>query len=266
MPFHSTFVKTSFGDTHVLIAGQTDAPPLVLLHGMTISSTMWYPNIEELSRQFRVYAVDTIGDLGKTSVLKCPRSKAESAKWLDEVIQGLGLEKTSIGGHSMGGFLTTNYTLHYPEKVNKLVLLAPAATFAKIKPGFFTYVFPAILFSKDFLIKRAYNWFFHNLHAGDEKLFHQFSAGYRHCRPVSSIVPTVFRDEELARLDVPVLLLIGEHEVIYDARVALENAKKTCKTIQAHMIPDSSHCLTVENSKLVNKLMVDFLMQDPLAM
>lgn len=259
VPFHSTFVKTSYGDTHVLIAGDEGAPPLVLLHGMTISSTMWYPNLEAFTRHFRIYAVDTIGDLGKTSVLKCPRTREESALWLDEVIQGLSLEKPTIGGHSMGGFLTANYTLHFPEKVNKLVLLAPAATFAKVKPSFFTYVFPAILFSKDFLIKRAYNWFFHNRQAGDAKLFQQFLIGYKHCRPVSPIVPIVFSDEELARLNVPVLLLIGEHEVIYDARIALENAKKKCKTIQAHSIPDSSHCLTVENAELVNRQIVDFL-------
>lgn len=51
VPFESRFVSTSFGETHVLIAGEESALPLVLLHGMTFSATMWYPNIEALSRE-----------------------------------------------------------------------------------------------------------------------------------------------------------------------------------------------------------------------
>jgi pimeloyl-ACP methyl ester carboxylesterase len=263
VPFEATFVNTSFGATHVLIAGEKSAPPLVLLHGMTISSTMWYPNIVELSKQFRIYAVDTIGDLGKSAVsLRCPSNREESARWLDEVVTGLGLEKTNIGGHSMGGFLTTNYTMFYPEKVNKLVLLAPAATFAKIKPQFFTTVFPAVLFPKDFLIRRLWKWFFHKPSQGDEKLFHQFTVGYKNCRPLSSIIPTIYSDVELGKLDVPVLLLIGEHEVIYEPRIALEYAKAHCKNIQAHLIPEASHCLTVEQADMVNQLIVPFLTHD----
>jgi len=59
-------VSTRFGLTHVNAFGPEDFPNVVLLHGMGASSTMWAPNIDALIRHFRVYAPDTIGDLGKS--------------------------------------------------------------------------------------------------------------------------------------------------------------------------------------------------------
>ncbi|NRF94544.1 hypothetical protein HQN89_26925 [Paenibacillus frigoriresistens] len=53
------------GETHIIVSGSIVAPALILFHGMTFSTTMWYPNIESLSRHFRINAVDTIGDFGK---------------------------------------------------------------------------------------------------------------------------------------------------------------------------------------------------------
>jgi hypothetical protein len=58
VPYESQHLATRFGATHVLASGPRAAPPLVLLHAMAISSTMWYPNIAELSRDFRTFAVD----------------------------------------------------------------------------------------------------------------------------------------------------------------------------------------------------------------
>ena len=53
-PFHEVNIKTSFGNAHVIVSGAKDAEPLVLLHGMNASSTMWYPNVKALSKNYRV--------------------------------------------------------------------------------------------------------------------------------------------------------------------------------------------------------------------
>src|SRR5215510_8448387 len=54
-------IQSRFGLTHVVISGPKDAPPLVLLHGYMATSTMWSPNIEDFSKEYRVYAVDVMG-------------------------------------------------------------------------------------------------------------------------------------------------------------------------------------------------------------
>ena len=66
VPVESFDVPTRFGSTHIHVCGPENAPPLVLLPGQAVSSTMWYPNIAALSRAYRVYALDIIGDMGKS--------------------------------------------------------------------------------------------------------------------------------------------------------------------------------------------------------
>ena len=60
------YINTSFGPTHVIACGPKKAPPLVLIHGMTVSSTMWFANAPDWCQKFRVFAIDTIGDFGKS--------------------------------------------------------------------------------------------------------------------------------------------------------------------------------------------------------
>ena len=66
VPYESLEVTTRWGSTHIIASGPQDAPTLVLLHGMNLSATMWFPNITDLSRNYCVYAVDTIGSASKS--------------------------------------------------------------------------------------------------------------------------------------------------------------------------------------------------------
>ncbi len=67
IPVESFDLPTRFGTTHVNACGPAGAPPVLLLHAVAMSSTMWYPNVANLSRSYRLYALDTIGDAGKSS-------------------------------------------------------------------------------------------------------------------------------------------------------------------------------------------------------
>ena len=59
-------IPTRFGMTHVVTSGPKDAPPLVLLHGMSMTLTMWSANVADFSKEYRVYTVDVMGQPGKS--------------------------------------------------------------------------------------------------------------------------------------------------------------------------------------------------------
>jgi len=61
VPYESLVVETELGATHIIASGPKDALPLILLHGMNLSATMWFPNIADLSHNYRVYAIDILG-------------------------------------------------------------------------------------------------------------------------------------------------------------------------------------------------------------
>src|SRR5438067_45182 len=83
-PYQSINVNTSFGETHILVSGASTNKPLLLLHGGGGNSTMWRDNIASLSRHFHIYAVDIIGEAGKSAGTR-PETISEYSHWLKQV-------------------------------------------------------------------------------------------------------------------------------------------------------------------------------------
>ena len=91
-PPESRDVRTSPAETtRVQVWGKSDAPPLVLLHGFHVTSTMWAPNAADLGATRRVYAPDTLGDFGFSRPAKMPRTSTSWSTWLGALLDALGL-------------------------------------------------------------------------------------------------------------------------------------------------------------------------------
>lgn len=118
-------VQTNFGITHVIEAGQDDAPPLVLFHGVgDDSALMWIFNAAELSKHFKIYAIDTIGGPGKSVPNKNYNENFDDIAWIDQIFDGLKLDRAFVAGVSNGGFLSQYYTLKRPDKVIKAISIS----------------------------------------------------------------------------------------------------------------------------------------------
>ncbi len=125
----SITVETPYGKTFVRISGPMNGPSLVLLPSTSASSLIWMSNIKALSEQYRVYAVDNIYDFGRSINKLNIKSSDDMMNWLDELFSALELgDSINLMGLSYGGWLTSQYTLNYPNRLNKVVWVAPAAT------------------------------------------------------------------------------------------------------------------------------------------
>jgi pimeloyl-ACP methyl ester carboxylesterase len=146
VPYETRYVPTAYGDTHVIISGPEDGEPLILIPGSMADATLWSPSIAAFARTYRVYALDTMGDVGKNKMVEPLPDPAGAAEWLTDVLDALEIEKAFMAGYSQGGFFTANYALHKPERLKKIVLLAPAATLAPFGKDFlFGAMLPAMV-------------------------------------------------------------------------------------------------------------------------
>ena len=66
VPFDAFFVNTRYGKTHVIASGARTSPPLLLTHPAGCGSFVWASIIAALSEAHRTYALDTIGELGRS--------------------------------------------------------------------------------------------------------------------------------------------------------------------------------------------------------
>ena len=262
-PYEFLTIPTQWGHTHLIICGPKDGPPLVLLHGMHLSATMWFSNVVALSRNYHIYAVDTIGGVGRSVVVHPLTSKVDLGRWLNEVLDGLGITQTHLLGHSYGGWLALNFALKASERVKRLILLAPVGL-QPLVSQFWLRGIPAMLFPRRSFITSFMKWMTIEGFVVNELFVEQFVLGMKYFRPRSQIrtLPTVFTDGELRQIKAHTLLLIGRKEVVYDSEMAVKRAKQLIPNIEAEVVPNASHGLPMEQAELVNERTLEFLNQE----
>lgn len=118
---------------HVRVSGPRDAPAVILIHGFGASMQTWDGWTQSLSRRWRVVSVDLPGSGLSPPDPAGDYKDARSVQMLVALMDQLGLERASIVGHSIGGRIAWTFAASHPERVNRLVLVAPDG-FAS--PGF----------------------------------------------------------------------------------------------------------------------------------
>jgi pimeloyl-ACP methyl ester carboxylesterase len=256
----SIYIPTNFGQTHVIVCGPEKAPPLILLHVMTFSSTMWFPNIEELSKSYRTYAVDTMGDVGRSIPHKRIGSRFEYIEWLKQIIDQLHVGKASIIGESFGAWLALNLGIYAPAIVDHIVLLSPAAGFLlySLQADF---QFGRVLFPR-FNSERYWEWVVGNRHKVDGNFAKQLSLARHYKMQGWPIIPMALSDGELRQMRVPTLLLIGEYEVTNNPRRALQRAENLLGNVETKLVPNVGHIMNMEEPEIVDRLILNFLQTD----
>lgn len=259
-------VDTSYGQTFIRISGPKAASPLVLLPGASATSLMWLPNIEALSKFYRTYAVDNIYDFGRSVFTRPIKTPDDFVNWLDELFNALELgNQINLMGLSYGGWLTSQYALRFPGRLDKIVLLAPASTVLPLSSEFVRHASIAIVPHRRFT-KSAMSWLMTDWVKEDssrQRLFDDWTEsiylGSRCFKPKMLVSPTVLTDKELQSLKVPSLYVVGENEKIYSAQAALERLGRVAPRIETKLIHDAGHDLTIVQSKMVNEIVLEFL-------
>ena len=100
-------------------------PPVVLLHGYPFNRSLWREQVEALKTTHRVITPDLRGH-GESDV--APATMDQMARDVAELMTRLEIPKGTIGGLSMGGYVTLSFYRMFPERVNALILADTRAT------------------------------------------------------------------------------------------------------------------------------------------
>ena len=99
--------------------------PVILIHGLGADSRHWAANIDPLSQNFRVIAIDMIG-YGQSDKPVIRYTAANFADYLRGFMQALKIPKASLVGNSLGGWVALELAIRHPQMVDKLVLVDSA--------------------------------------------------------------------------------------------------------------------------------------------
>jgi pimeloyl-ACP methyl ester carboxylesterase len=122
LEFHR--VKTRRGGVSLLQAGRGE--PLLLLHGLGGTKASFLPTVAALAGHYRLIAPDLPGFGDSDKPIGAPYDARFFARWMLALMDELGLERAHVAGNSMGGRVALELGFQAPERVDRLLLLAPS--------------------------------------------------------------------------------------------------------------------------------------------
>lgn len=116
------FIKTGSG------------PAVLLLHGLGCDHTTWLPVIAALSRRYTVIAPDLLGH-GKSDKPRADYSVGGYANGMRDLLTVLGIDKVTVVGHSFGGGVAMQFAYQFPERTERMILVAAGGLGREVTPA-----------------------------------------------------------------------------------------------------------------------------------
>jgi pimeloyl-ACP methyl ester carboxylesterase len=255
--YESVYVDTSYGTVHVIASGPEDAPPMLLLHASGIPAWSWTYNVEALSQHYRTYAIDLIGDAGRSeyqSLDHLMQDGQDQAELYAEIMDQLAVERAFVVGASEGGFIGSNLALYAPQRVEKLVLLGPMGYAGAVRSVV------RIMFAQFFPLgpiqESTFRWAF----SDDPRLGEDFGPWFQlvmsGLNPVK-VAPLPLKPEQRQSIQVPVLLVLGKRDNLVGDPDKATALAQDMVDIRVEVL-DTGHLIGAEQPERVNALIIEF--------
>ncbi len=263
VPYEDVFLDTSYGVVHVIVSGPEDAAPMLLLHASGVSSWSWKYNADAFSEHYRTYAIDTLGDVGKsefTDLDYVVKSGEDQAHLYAEIADKLDIEKSVVVGASDGGAIASHYALHYPERVDKLALLGPmgyaGATESIIR----------ITFAQLFPLKQVQTHTFKWAFSDSAKLIEEFDEWFTltmtgYTGGAIRVAPTMLSAAQRQSFQMPVMFIFGTRDNLVGDPEAARALVQDIPDVQVEVV-EAGHLMAAEMPERVNGLILDFFAAD----
>jgi pimeloyl-ACP methyl ester carboxylesterase len=251
-------------------------PSVILIHGIGGSVEGWRFNIEALAEHHRVYALDMVGS-GHTNKPSVSYSLGYLAQFVNDFMEVQTIDRANLIGHSLGGGVALQFTIQFPEKVDKLVLVSSAGLGREVHLAFRLSSLPLIgnwlsrpsrkgtaqfltdcYFDQDLITDELveFNYQLASQPGAQQSFLSTVRTlgNFRGLRDhvVSSIV------DNIAAITAPTLIIWGQQDRILPMEHAKVAANKI-PNVRLHIFDPCGHCPPEERPEEFNTLVLEFL-------
>jgi pimeloyl-ACP methyl ester carboxylesterase len=294
VPLASKYVETRFGRTHMLTCGPEDAPALFLIPGTAGCAPLWRRQFAAFAKHFRVYALDVIGQPGRSEANTLSLLNDDVVVWLKDVMDELGLEKAHFAGNSVGGWMAMRMGIEAPDRVDRVVMLGPTGltrTKLPVKIWFSKVmskkqdadaleddltaksITSPSASSAEGSVKGSFGTFDRQLarlmalctrhYRVDRSLdVYNHKTGKIYIRKGLRVLGKFFLSERksyLKNFEVPGLLIFGEHEMFFNPNKVADRACKIMPGLESNVVDNAGHGAVYDRPDHVNELVIEYL-------
>lgn len=260
--------------THYLKAGGGET--LILLHGFNMDHNTWASNFNALALEYTVYAVDLWG-LGYSTREVADPGYALYCEQLLRFMDALEIESATLVGHSMGGGTAITFTIHYPERVRRLILVDSTGIPNNLPLRSKLFSLPGVgefltgINNDYFRRKNLKDIWFHEQERLTDEVFQQITR-FQKIKGTSEILLDILRRDffhtldseidQLGELAVPILVVWGRH----DASIPLEIGREMHRRLPGSslkIIDNGGHMPNWDSPAEFNQALLDFIRDTP---
>lgn len=250
-------VETSFGKTNIIATGDSSNPPIIIIHGSNGCAPIALETYPNLSKRFRVYAVDVIAQPNKSAETR-PSMKDDSyGKWMNEVIDQLNITDVTLAGFSFGGLVILK-TLENDESKIKEVFLSAPAYIVNGNPlkALFKIFIPMRRYIRSGKPKFVEAFLKDVFTDRDEFAIKYLSQVFQHFKMDFTPVPII--DKEKARLiKTPITLIAAKHDVIFPGEKMIKRATQIFPSLkESVLLKNSKHVQSSQDNRFIENLIL----------
>ena len=260
--FSDRMVNTRFGVTHVLVAGPEQGVPVVITHGGNSITPQGLRGLLPLLKlgRYRVYAPDTIGHPGKSAQVRISPRDQSYGQWLNDVLDGLGLDSAAFIGGSFGAGIILRLAAYAPQRITKMALIVPSGIVAvpltsmvfRISLPYLLYV----LFPSRQRLYRAVQWMGSDI---EDDVLQLIEAVFQDVR-VEAGMPRPATKAELADLTAATCVIAAEKDAMFPGEAVTKRAKEIFPNLKVvECLKGATHYSSKPDLEYVNKRMAEFL-------
>ena len=251
--------------------------PVILHHGYGATSDIWIAQVGELSKHFKVITLDSRSS-GRSDHPTAPYTLDTLVEDLKGLMDFLKIDKAHLIGQSMGGWISQNFVLKYPKRVNKLVLLGTnhKGSGIQIFKDTLTNIYEL---QKQDKMQAYWNYtklthhrkFIKEMQADPKKKFHGIWSAEDMIKELTEnkmtpkdyelLANAVEKHDVTARLPeikTPTLLIASTNDKL-SPKMVMEEIHNGIKNSKFEVIDETAHHVFLEAAPQVNKLIIDFL-------
>jgi pimeloyl-ACP methyl ester carboxylesterase len=251
-----------------------DGPVLLWIHGLSANWQTWLLNVPQFMGTYRCVALDLPG-FGASDTPPEDTSITGYARIVDALCDALGIETVSVVGNSMGGFIGAELALQFPTRVERLVLVSAAGLSHENVRQEPVLAVGRLLATgaaratayQDSLAKRprlrrlallAVVRYPERLSPALTRELFQGAGKPGFMPALEALMSYSYRDR-LSRIEVPVLIVWGEHDMLVPVSDATEYERLIGANARKVVFEDTGHVPMIERPSRFNALLAEFL-------
>lgn len=251
-------VETSFGETNMIVTGNPLNPPIIIVHGSNGCAPVALETYPNLSRKFRVFAVDVIAQPNKSAETRPSMKDKSYGKWMNEVITQLDISDVTMAGFSFGGLVILK-TLEYDESKIKEVFLSAPAYIVNGNPfkALFKIFIPMMRFMRSRKPKFVEAFLQEVFTARDEFAIRYLSSVFKHFQMDFKPVPTI-APENAKLIETPITLIAAKHDVLFPGEKMIERAMQIFPSlVERVLLKNSRHVQSAKDNRFIENLILE---------